>query len=271
MSSPAPLCLTGILQGQINFEAMINEIVLSSEAEKRAEKAENLKAFSGFKLLDVKNQIAKILALIGHDDIFDDYSKYELFHIDCKLESLEWLVPVETRSFLTSSDWLMMVLSLYFRNLGMLVTHEEFKDRNNNEPFNKYKSEVLDGKFGIEFKNQVSKMLPENQDKFLYREYVGRTFSERVQRWIIGGNSTNQKKEMAVVKEVQKLLAPLPIQFKSDLALLCEIPNPYDVNYLEKHKVMQSYGENSDEIVNVQNVARTLLAINFWIMHDGDK
>ena len=47
----------------------VNE--LSSYAEKQAEKAESLKAFSGLKLLHIRNQVTRILSMIGQNGIFD--------------------------------------------------------------------------------------------------------------------------------------------------------------------------------------------------------
>jgi hypothetical protein len=55
---------------------------LETEAEKLAEKAEELPAFSGIKLLHIKRQVAALLSLIGRDGIFDEYTKHDISHID---------------------------------------------------------------------------------------------------------------------------------------------------------------------------------------------
>jgi len=107
----------------------MNNISLSTKAEQFAEKAESLKSFSGLKLLHVKRQVANILGQIGRDGIFDEYTKHDISHIDFMLESLDWINPKETQKLLTSANWLMLTLSIYFHDLGMLVTKEEFRNR----------------------------------------------------------------------------------------------------------------------------------------------
>ena len=103
---------------------MINE--LNTEAEILAQKAEELPAFSGIKLLHIKRQVADLLSLIGRDGIFDEYTKHDISHIDEMLKILEWLIPKETKQIMSPSDWLITVLSIYFHDLGMLVTPKEY-------------------------------------------------------------------------------------------------------------------------------------------------
>ncbi len=47
---------------------------LASEAEKFAEKAENLPAFLGIKLLDIKQKVAELLEHIGKEGFFSQYT-----------------------------------------------------------------------------------------------------------------------------------------------------------------------------------------------------
>src|SRR5688500_7840971 len=98
----------------------MNEINLTSLAEKQAERAEHLKAFSGLKLLHVKRQIALVLGQIGRGGIFDEYTKHDISHIDYMLDSLEWIIPLDTHEKLTPANWLMLTLAVYFHDLGML-------------------------------------------------------------------------------------------------------------------------------------------------------
>jgi len=66
---------------------------LETEAEKRAQEAEKLPAFSGIKLLYVKQQVDELLGLIGRNGIFDEYTKHDISHIDEMLKILDWLIP----------------------------------------------------------------------------------------------------------------------------------------------------------------------------------
>ncbi len=99
----------------------MKDVELTSLAEERAEEAEVLKAFSGLKLLHIKRSIAALLSHIGKDGIFDEYTKHDVSHINYMLESLVHIIPDETKKLLTPSDWLMITLSIYFHDLGMLV------------------------------------------------------------------------------------------------------------------------------------------------------
>jgi len=106
---------------------MINE--LKTYAETQAERAETLPAFSGIKLLHVKRKLAELLSLIGRGGIFDEYTRHDISHIDEMLKILDWLIPDTTKSIMSPADWFLIVLAVYFHDLGMLVTKEEFKNR----------------------------------------------------------------------------------------------------------------------------------------------
>src|SRR6185503_11705911 len=97
-------------------------VELSSLAEQEAKKAESLPAFGGLNLLHIKRQVALLLGLIGRGGIFDQYTRHDISHIDEMLRSLEWLVPDTTKRIMSPADWLMVVLAIYFHDLGMLVT-----------------------------------------------------------------------------------------------------------------------------------------------------
>src|SRR5205807_8168212 len=102
---------------------------LPTFAEQQAERAESLLAFSGLKLLHVRRQLTSLLGLIGRDGIFDEYTKHDITHIDQMLRMLEWLVPNTTKTNLTPSEGLLIVLAIYHHDLGMLVTPAEFAAR----------------------------------------------------------------------------------------------------------------------------------------------
>src|SRR5687767_5190758 len=101
-------------------------VKVESNAEQCALKAENLPAFSGVKLLNIKNNLALLLELIGREQLFDQYTRHDISHIDRMLEMLDWLVPDSTQRIMTPADWLITVLSIYFHDLGMLVTKSEY-------------------------------------------------------------------------------------------------------------------------------------------------
>ena len=236
----------------------MSEIKLKSKAEEKAEKAENLNAFSGIKLLHIKKQVSLILAQIGREGIFDEYTKHDISHIDYMLDSLEWIIPKETQDIMTSSDWLMITLAIYFHDLGMLVTKGEFKDRNKTS-FKKYKQLIEEGKFGQDFKEKIFNLEgTEKQDRFIYQEHVRRTHAERIKYWILEENNPIYPKNIAIIDEIKKLISNADNMFRRDLALICESHHLSDLEDLGKYKPDQQYGPSKDEKVNLHYCALIL-------------
>ena len=112
-----------------------------SKAEKKAEVANSLRAFISVNLVDIKTKIATLLGLIGRNEIFDEYTKHDISHVDRMLDSLESLIPDSTKEKMTTADWLLIVLSIYFHDLGMLVTKKEYEGRMNSKDFCKFREE----------------------------------------------------------------------------------------------------------------------------------
>lgn len=55
---------------------------LRSNVELSAEKAENLRIFSGLKLLHIKREVEKLLSHIGDYGFFMEYTKHDISHIE---------------------------------------------------------------------------------------------------------------------------------------------------------------------------------------------
>lgn len=119
------------------------------EFELKAKVANSLRAFSSINLVDIKNKIRNLLALIGRNGIFDEYTKHDISHIDGMLYSLDYLIPNSTKEIMTTADWLLIVLSFYFHDLGMLVTKKEFENRTKSKEFNKFKEDYLNKIYNV--------------------------------------------------------------------------------------------------------------------------
>src|SRR5262249_40120900 len=104
-------------------------VTIGTYAEQQATKAEELPAFSGIKILHIKRTVAEILKQIGTEGIFDTYTRHDISHIDEMLTALEWLIPLDTKKIMSAADWLLLVLAIYFHDMGMLVTRDEFENR----------------------------------------------------------------------------------------------------------------------------------------------
>ncbi len=231
------------------------EMELKNAIELRAEDANHLSAFTGVSLLHVRQQVERMLSLIGRNGIFDQYTKHDISHIDQMLSIAEWVIPDDTKEAMTPADWLMLVLAIYFHDMGMLVTQKEFSDRAKNAEFQKYKSDSYSGLMGADYKEKIHE-LGDDSERFLYQEYIRKNHAKRIKAWITGTVSgLAGDKGSAVMAEVQKILGPLPAMFRRDLGEVCESHHMDDLDNFSKYKTCVRYGNSEKECVNLQYCA----------------
>jgi len=233
---------------------------LTTYAEKQAEKAESLPAFSGIKILHIKRQLAELLGLIGRSGIFDEYTRHDISHVDEMLKILEWLIPETTKVIMSPADWLLTVLAIYFHDLGMLVTKKEFEERNTSR-FPTYRDiELFGGDAGKDYRAKVEGLSSEEAEHFLYQEFVRNNHAERIRAWVMGKTRDDLGIAHHLTAEINRLIEPLRPQFRRDLAFVCESHHLEDLYDLEKYKVSQPYGNSDAETANVQYAAVLLRA-----------
>lgn len=226
-----------------------------SFAEKMAMKAVNLTAFSAINLCSIKDKIQTLLGLIGRNGIFDEYTKHDISHINGMLMSLDYIVPAKVKEQLTSADWLLIVLSIYFHDLGMLVTKQEYENRNQSKEFQKFKGKYLDSVYNL---SSIASLNSEQQERFVFQEYVRKHHGERISNWILDENSPFVSYDSNVTETIAELVKDLPPLFKVDLAKVCASHSLDDLDDFEKYKVSQSYGTTPQEKANVFYVALIL-------------
>ena len=139
-----------------------------TELEKRAEKAEDLQCCHGLKLTFVREKVEELLGLIGKDDFFNEYTKHDIKHIEGMLNIIQWLIPESTQQIMTDAEYLMLVLAVYFHDMGMLVTKDEYQNRNNTD-FVTFKENYLESEYVLNLATD------EDKEKFIYQEYVRKT------------------------------------------------------------------------------------------------
>lgn len=218
------------------------------EFENKAKVANSLRAFSSINLVDIKNKIKTLLALIGREGIFDEYTKHDISHIDRMLYSLDYLIPDSTKEKMTTADWLLIVLSFYFHDLGMLVTKNEFENRTKSKEFNKFKNNYLDKIYNA---NSLKQLSSENSEKFLYQEYVRKHHGDRIYNWILDEQSNYVYYDPNVTDTIRNIVKDFPPLFKNDLAIVCASHSLDDLEDLNKYKVSQAYGSTPQEKANV--------------------
>ncbi|MFG2959679.1 ATP-binding protein [Streptomyces sp. NPDC048291] len=236
---------------------------LSSLAERMAEKASNYAAFGGFSLRQTKQDLEELLGRIGQLGFFDQYTKHDISHIDVMLEKLDWLIPDETKDRLTPADWLLIVLSAYFHDLGMLVTREEYEKRNESG-FEKFRADVLltDDAEGRDYAARLTRLGDDERERFLYQEFVRENHALRVKNWILGNDYPAAGISTVMMHEVQRILAPLEPVFRDDLSQVCESHHLEDLYDTDIYPVQQYYGNGDEESANVQYAAVLLRTID---------
>lgn len=246
---------------------MIDE--LTTFAEEKAQEAEKLVAFDGINLIGMKRKINIILGFIGRDGLFDEYTLHDISHIDAMLSSLEWLIPENTKEIMSPADWLMIVLAIYFHDMGMLVTKDEFLNRNSSGFPEFCEKQLFASDSGVDYKAMVDKLDPEESQRFLYQEFVRHTHAIRVREWIMGKASEKYGFSNKVMSETTDLLDSFDPQFRRDLGLICESHHLDDLNDFSKYKVSQPYGNTDEETTNLQYVAILLRTADLLhITHD---
>ncbi|WP_150481380.1 HD domain-containing protein [Streptomyces coeruleorubidus] len=242
--------------------------VLPSHAEKMAQEACTLQPFQGVNLLGIRNSVEELLGAIGNGGIFEEYTKHDISHIDAMLESLEWIIPEETKTQLTPTDWLLTVLAIYFHDLGMLVTKDEYQQRDQSS-FARFKEDVLltDDNNGRDYKARIGELQSQGGDveRFLYQEFVRYFHATRVRNWIVGNATTEYGASGAAQTEVSKVLECLPYVFRKDLALVCESHHLDDLDNETKYSVSKPYGTRKTQTANVQYAAILLRTVD--ILH----
>jgi molecular chaperone HtpG len=156
------------------------DLQLPSLAEQKASKAEKFQCFSGLNLLHIRREVQKLLGLIGGNGIFDEYTRHDISHIDSMLNQLtELIIPPPTQHLMTSTDWLLIVLGVYFHDLGMLVTKNEYRRREDSD-FPAFRRDLLSDQRGKDYENKLSRLPSDDQERFLYQEFVRANHAKRI-------------------------------------------------------------------------------------------
>ncbi|MFI8179571.1 ATP-binding protein [Actinacidiphila glaucinigra] len=205
----------------------------------------------------------ELLGRIGQFGFFDEYTKHDITHIDAMLVKLDWLVTAETRKVMTPADWLLIVLSVYFHDLGMLVTKREYERRATSK-FHEFCADslVTADADGRDYSAQLRILTEEQREKFLYQEFVRYHHAARVRKWIEGDTSPDLGGSDEIVNEIQRILTQLDPVFKEDLAKVCESHHLDDLFDTKKYPVEQYYGSGSSERANVQFAAVLLRTVD---------
>lgn len=232
-------------------EKMNNQDLTTIEL--KAQEACELDTFNTINIVGIKQKVQSMLGMIGRDGIFDEYTKHDIGHINQMLRLLDILIPEATLTSLTGADSLLIVLSIYFHDLGMLVTRNEFKSRGTNTSYKAFRNDYLK-----DIRNaEALKQLEENErERFIYQEFVRKRHGQRISDWLTNSNEEDYDSE--VVKIVRGMVEGLKPMFIQDIAKICVSHNEDDIDDFSKYPVKRSYGLTPQENGNVNYAALIL-------------
>ena len=236
---------------------------LPSNAERQASKAATLSAFAGLSLPGVRSDLIQLLQLIRSNSMFEEYTKHDISHVDRMLPLLDWLIPADTQAIMTPADWLLIVLATYFHDLGMLITREEFENRNLSA-FSEFKNSILqdESQSTQDYLARINRLSEDEAERFLYQEYVRQHHASRIRTWIEGKPNAELGITEAAAAEMARITLPLQDVFAEDLATVCESHHLSDLDDTTKYPISRPYGSTDQETANVQYAAALLRTID---------
>ena len=231
------------------------DVLLNSFAEIHAIEACNLSTFRSINLRDIKAKVASMLGMIGRDDIFSEYTSHTIDHVNGMLVLLNTIIPKDTQDKMTQSEWLLLVLAVYFHDLGMLVTKKEYNERLTFSKFVEYRDKYLTSQDAIQ---SLRSDTDEGKNKFIYQEFVRHSHGDRIYSWIMNEEQEGVPYDNKVLQLVQDMVSGMPALFKKDLALVCRSHSRDDIDNTEYYRPKQWYGQEREERANVFYIALLL-------------
>lgn len=214
-----------------------------ADCEQLAYKAtQNCEAFKGINLLSIKDKLTVILNNIGANGMFDEYTKHNITHVNGVLELVDKIITEDTKKILTMADWLVIVLAVYFHDMGMFIPKKEFEERNNNIDFQNFKTEEE-----TKFSKQLNKLPDDERERFIYQEYVRRNHGKRVRIWLTDRDSV---KEYGFSKELDEMFIGLSPELLESIAIICESHNLDNLD-MDQLEVDFAFGSGKQEKANL--------------------
>ncbi|MDX7798087.1 ATP-binding protein [Aeromonas caviae] len=235
--------------------------------ETRAEAATKLPSFP-INLYEIREQVRLLLSEVQRYGFFNEYTNHNFDHVESMLNMANWIIPEQTKSTLQPADYLLLTLSIYFHDLGLLISLREYEQRNKNSDYQSYLKESKQNSVDKEYNAKLSMLSEEMQDKINYQEFVRRTHGTRVKEWILGKDRSDDAFDN-IKDAIQGLIGKLDIIVRRDLALLCESHTIDDISDAQKYKVSMPYGNTPSETANLQYIAVILRTVDLLQITKG--
>ncbi|PPK92954.1 histidine kinase/DNA gyrase B/HSP90-like ATPase [Kineococcus xinjiangensis] len=242
----------------------MSELTLGrSLIEKHALEAQRRTALGGFNLAFARSRLNELLAAIGRTPQFATYTRHDITHIDALLEATDWLIPETTKQHLTIADSLLITLSIYFHDLGMLVTRDEYLARASSK-FPEFTTSIMEDESsrGIDLRERLDALPEDEREQFLYEEFVRTNHAERVEAWIRGDDHKPLGVADAAAEAVQDIVAGLDPVIRDDIAIVARSHHMNDLHDTTKYRVNRAYGGDAEDMANVQYAAAILRTVD---------
>lgn len=230
--------------------------------EERAIAALDYAAFP-LNIREIRNNVKALLSELQRYGFFNEYTTHSFDHVQAMLEMADWIIPEDTKPSLTPGDYLFLTLAIYFHDLGLLISRDEYNDRHKNLDYKKYISEPqsIDDNY-LEYINKLNKLPEDERERILYQEYVRLNHGARVRSWIEGTYLEDNDPSRAIRDAIHQLIGKLEPVARSGLAILCESHTTDDIADIGKYHVSMPYGEKPEETVNLQYTAIILRTVD---------
>jgi hypothetical protein len=229
---------------------------LRTAVEQYAKPAQDLEAFAGLNLTSIRDNVEKALAQIGKLGLFEEYTLHDSTHIDAMLETYDWIIPDATKSIMTPAEWLMLTLSTYLHDFGMLVTREEYDQRDTTR-FRTFVDSATSSSDADtrDYQANLRRLGLEEREKFLYQEFVRTNHAPRIRSWLSDEPDPRLGFDSRVVALLRQMLGSVEPTFVDDLGLVCESHHRDDLYDVERYPIDKPFGRTAAEAANIQYVA----------------
>ena len=103
----------------------------------------------------------------------------------------------------------------------MLVTKNEYRRRDDSD-FPAFCRDLLSDQRGKDYENKLSRLPSDEQERFLYQEFVRANHAKRIRAWITNTERVELGVSSDVSDAIDQILSPLGQTFRFDLGLVCE-------------------------------------------------
>jgi len=233
------------------------ESTFNTAAEQKAAQAQNYAAFSALSLTYVRSEVAEALSQFGKFGLLEEYTKHDMSHIDSMLKMYDWIVPESVAKRMTAADWLLITLSTYLHDFGLLVTRDEFDNRAHTTGYLSFAAKVrdYDDPEHMDYRAQLDAMPGADADRFLYQEFVRANHALRIRSWLKESPDPSLGYDTRIVIALRKIFGAIEETFLDDLGVVCESHHADDLDDTSKYRVDKPYGQDPEEEANVQYAA----------------